>query len=149
MNTRSLKTGHWLATEDRYRSFSTGDIFQVLEQVAEGKYSEPLSVHISDNPIKAQHSYLWCPVMENSSSLVVSYGDQVVRFDWTEFEQLVDNIETLRGAGFRVKDIKSGEPRVGDLEDIGLEEYRKIEDRLREYRGSNLFKLALTASKRP
>ena len=149
MNTRELKTGHWLATEDQYHSFSTGDIFQVLEQVAEGDYGEPLSIHISENPIKAQHSYLWSPVMENSSSLVVSYGDQVVRFDWTEFEQLVDDIETLRGAGFRVKDVKSGKPRVGDLEEIGVEEYRRIEDRLQEYRGSTLFELALTASTRP
>jgi len=148
MNTRELKTGHWRATENQYRSFSTGEIFQVLEEIAEGEFSEPLSVHISDNPIKAQHSYLWSPVMENTDSLVVSYGDQIVRFDWSEFKQLVDDIETLRGAGFRVKDVKSGEPRVRDLESIGIKEYRKIEDRLQEYRGSNLFELALTASSR-
>ena len=149
MNTRELKTGHWLATEDQYISFSTGDIFQVLEQVAENEYGEPLSIHISDNPIKAQHSYLWAPVMENSDSLVVSYGDQVVRFDWSEFKQVVDDIEKLRGAGFRVKDVKSGEPRVRDLQDIGVETYREIEGRLQRYRGSNLFELALTASSRP
>lgn len=87
--------------------------------------------------------------MENSSSLVVSYGDQIVRFDWTEFEQLVDDIETLRGAGFRVKDVKSGEPRVGDLEKVGRKVHREIEDRLQEYRGSTLFELALTVSTRP
>ncbi len=149
MNTRELKTGHWLATQDQYRSFSTGDIFQVLNEVAEGGYREPFAVHISDNPIKAQHSYLWCPVMEDNSSLVVSYGDQVVRFDWSEFEQLVGDIETLRGSGFRVKDIKSGEPRVRDLEDLGVEEYRRIEENLEDFRGSSLFELALTASSRP
>jgi len=138
-----------MATENQYRSFSTGDLFDILEKIASNRFETPLALHVSENPIKAQHSYLWTPVIDSVDPLVLSYGTQTVRVKWTEFEQLVDEIETLRGAGFRVKDIKSGEPRVGDLEDIGLEEYRKIEDRLREYRGSNLFKLALTASKRP
>jgi len=149
MNTRELKTGHWLATENQYKSFSTGDIYEVLKKVAEGEYDTPLSIHVSDNPIKAQHSYLWCPVLESTDQLLLSYGKQVVRFRWSEFKQLVDDIEILRRAGFRVKDIKSGEPRVRDLEDIGAEEYRKIEDRIQEYRGSTVFELALTASTRP
>ena len=146
MNTRELKTGHWLATEDQYRSFSTGDIFDILEQVVDGGFETPLAIHISENPIKAQHSYLWTPVVDSTDPLVLSYGDQIIRVNWSDFKQLVYDIETLRGAGFRVKDIKSGEPRVQDLEDIGRDQYRKTEDRIQEYRGSTAFELALTAS---
>mgnify|MGYP000586050042 CR=1 FL=1 len=132
-----------------YYSFSTGDIFEVLEQVVDGEFETPLAVHVSENPIKAQHSYLWTPVVDSSDPLVLSYGSQTVRVEWSSFKQLVDDIETLRGAGFRVKDVKSGEPRIRDLEDIGREEYREIEDRIQEYRGSTVFELALTASTRP
>lgn len=149
MNTRELKTGHWMATEQRYRSFPTAELFETLEKIVSDGFETPLAVHVSENPIKAQHSYLWTPVIDSTDPLVLSYGTQTVRVEWTEFEQLVDDIETLRGAGFRVKDIKSGEPRVKDLEEIGSREYRRIDDRLQEYRGSTLFELALTASTRP
>lgn len=146
MDTRSLKTGHWYASKDTYSSFSTGDLYEVLEKAANGELVSPLALHVSPNPIKAMHAYLWVPIIDSADPLTVSYGEQKVQFDWDTFEQLVEDIETLRGNGFRVKDVRSGEPRVKDLEKVGMEEYREIEDRLEQYRGSSLFELALTAS---
>lgn len=146
MDTRSLKTGHWYAAQNTYESFSTGDLYQVLEQIASGEMETPVAVHISPNPIKAMHAYLWTPVVKTTDLLVVSYGQQTVRFEWSEFEQLVEDVETLRANGFRVKDVQSGEPRIRDLEKTGLKEYRRIENRLEKHRGSAFFELVLTAS---
>jgi hypothetical protein len=146
MDTRALKTGHWIAAANRYHSFSTGDLFENLEAVVNGEFEPPLAVHVSPNPIKAMHAYLWAPVIESTDSLTVNYGDQTVRFEWNDFTGLVDDIETLRSNGFRVKDVRSGEPRVKDVDSVGLERYRRIENRLSKHRGSSLFELALTAS---
>ena len=146
MDTRSLKTGHWYATENNFESFSTGDLFPVLEQAAAGELGTPVAVHVSPNPIKAMHAYLWAPVVDASESLTVSFGEQKVLLEWPEFEQLVEDIEELRAAGFRVKDVRSGDPRVKDLEELGVQRYREIENQIKHYRGGSLFELALTAS---
>jgi hypothetical protein len=146
MYTRALKTGHWIATENQYHSFSTGDLYNNLEAIAKGEFDTPLAVHISTSPIKAEHAYLWTPVAESNDSIVVSYGQQIVRVGWGEFTKLVDDIETLRANGFRVKDVRSGEPRARDLEKVGFEQYQKIDNRISKHRGSTLFEIALTAS---
>jgi hypothetical protein len=146
MDTRTLKTGHWYATDNTYERFSTGNLYKILQRAANGELGNPLALHISPNPIKAMHAYIWAPVVDSSDPLVVSYGQQQVLFEWETFEQLVADIETLRESGFRVKDIRSGEPRVNDLESVGLETYQEIENRLQKYRGGNMFEIALTTS---
>ena len=146
MDHRELKQGHWLVTEDEYVGFQSGEIFNKLRAVAEGEFSLPVAIHVSRNPIKAEHAYLWTPVMISSERLRVSYGKAQVAFRWPELEQIVELVEELRAAGFRLDDIRKGSPRQQDLMEVGLDRYREIESCLSRWRGSLVFELGLDAS---
>lgn len=149
MATRDLKNGHWVVTEDEFVNPSTGDLYDVLDTATSGEYGVPIAVHVSENPIRSEHGYLKTPVSERSDPLQLSYGSSPVRLQWDSFAQLVDDIETLRGAGFRIDDIRSDTPRINDLEQLGADQYRELDTRIDPARGSLLFELALMVSTCP
>jgi len=146
MNTRALKNGHWIVTEDAFMNPSTGDIYDVLDAATSGEYGTPIAVHVSENPIRSEHGYLHTPVSERSDPLMLSFGSDTLRIEWGSFSQLVDDIETLRGAGFRLDDIRSGTPRIKDLDEVGMDRFRELDRRIDADRGSIRFELAIMVS---
>lgn len=144
---RGLKQGHWLASADTYERVSTGDLPDVLRGVRAGAYDPPLAIHVSDNPIRSEHAYFWTPTNPYTSPLVVSYDDRRVAIDWGALDQLVADIERLRRNGFRLDDIRAGEPRVRNLDSLGSDAYRRIDERIDPHRRTALFECAITLSR--
>lgn len=147
MSQRSLKQGHWLVDQEHYESVSTGDLVDLFDRLRAGEMTPPVAVHISENPIRSEHAYLWTPVVADPTVLDVTYGRQRVRFEWETFETLLDAVEELRWHGFRGDDIRSGEPRVRDLEDIGTGRYRDVDRIIEPHRGTALLDLVWTVSR--
>lgn len=147
MNTRELKQGHWLATESEHRRISTGDLQEELARVQRGDVEPPLAMHISEDPIRSEHAYLWTPISDTTAPLTVDYAGQRIRVTWPEYEHLLDAVEELRWHGFRGDDIRSGEARVSDIERIGADRYLDLDDIVDPYRGTAFFELIWTVSK--
>lgn len=147
MDNRGLKQGHWIVSSNGYQSVSTGDLRGEFERLQKGLFEPPVAVHVSENPIRSEHAYLWTPVLQSTDPLLLTYGRQSVLLDWTEFDDLLGAIEELRWHGFRGDDIRSGEPRVSDLDSVGSERYWMLDDLIDPYRGTPLFEVAWTVSR--
>jgi len=146
MDHRGLKQGHWLVTGHEFRSVSTGDLLDAFREIQAGEVEPPLALHVSENPIRSEHAYLWTPVSETTAPLVVDYDGQRVRVAWEQYHRLLDAVEELRWHGFRGADIRSGEPRVGDLQSIGRERYRELDAIVEPYRATPFLELVWTVS---
>lgn len=147
MNTRELKQGHWIVSSDTYESVSTGDLFDLFRDIRDGKHDPPIAVHISENPIRSEHAYLWTPATHRTDPLTASYSRQTARFEWDTFDQLLDAVEELRRHGFRGDDIRSGEPRVRDLESVGADRYRELDRIIDPHRRTPLLDIVWTVSR--
>jgi hypothetical protein len=147
MDHRELKQGHWLVTEKEFRSVSTGDLLGLFREIQSGDVEPPLAMHVSENPIRSEHAYLWTPVVHSTNPLLLSYARESVLVEWDEFDHLLDAIEELRWHGFRGDDIRSGEPRVRDLAAVGGGRYWTLNDRIGPYRGTALLEVVWTVSR--
>lgn len=147
MGQRGLKQGHWVASADTYESVSTGDLPEIFQQVRADGFDTPLALHVSENPIRSEHAYLWTPVVHSTDPLVVTYGKQTVSVDWREFDTLLAAVEELRWHGFRGDDIRSGEPRVRDLESIGTDRYGELDHVIEPHRGTPFLEVVWTLSR--
>jgi len=148
MDTRTLKQGHWLAHADGVQQPSTGDLLDVFRDLRDGEYDTPLAVHVTSSPIRSSHAYLWTPVNVTASPLAVAYDRQTVRIaDWDRFAELLRAIEDLRLHGFTFDELRSGEPRVRNLREIGRKSYQDCADVIEPYRRTPRMELALTLSR--
>lgn len=147
MDHRGLKQGHWIVTADEYRSVSTGDLLELFQDIQSGEYEPPIALHVSENPIRSEHAYLWTPIVHSTSPLLLSYARESVLVEWDEFDRLLEAIEELRWFGFRGDDIRSGEPRVRDLDAIGADRYWTLDRRLDPHRGTALLEVLWTVSR--
>lgn len=144
---RALKQGHWIVTPDIYERISTADLPEALDALRMGEYDTPYALYITRDPILSQHSYLWVPTTQTTDILVCAYARQTVRIEWDTLDTLVDAIEKLRWHGFRLDDIRSGEPRVSDLASVGRNQYRDLDAVIDPYRRTPELELALTLSR--
>jgi hypothetical protein len=147
MDHRGLKQGHWLATGTEFRSVSTGDLLELFREIQAGEVEPPLAVHVSENPIRSEHAYLWTPVVHSTAPLLLSYGRESVLLEWDEFDRLLNAVEELRWYGFRGDDIRSGEPRVRNLAAVGADRYWTLNERIEPHRGTPLFEVVWTVSR--
>ncbi len=147
MNNRGLKQGHWIATPTEHRSVSTGDLLDTFDSIREGQLDTPIAVHVSENPIRSEHAYIWTPVSEGAEPLQLSYARETLELRWSTFDDVFEAIEELRWHGFRGDDIRSGEPRVDDLASVGRDRYRELEAAIKPHRGTPLLEVAWTLSR--
>jgi len=148
MDRRSYKQGHWIAHAGGVESPSTGDLLDAFRALCADEYDPPLAVHVTSSPIRSSHAYLWTPVNSWSRPLTVAYDRQQVRIeDWREFEMLLAAIEDLRLHGFTFDEIRSGEPRVLNVDKIGIDAYRDQWDIIAPHRRTAGLDLALTLSR--
>lgn len=148
MNTRSLKQGHWIAHADGYLQPSTGDLLKEFRDLRAGEYDTPLAVHVTSSPIRSSHAYLWTPVNATAVPLTVAYDRQAVRIgDWGRFAALLSAVEDLRLHGFTFDELRSGEPRVGNVREIGRDAYQNRNKTLAPHRRTARLELALTLSR--
>lgn len=147
MNQRGLKQGHWIAFSNGYESVSTGDLLDAFRGIRDGEYEPPLAVHVSENPIRSEHAYLWTPVVETTTPLTLTYSRQTVRLHWDEFDRVLNAVEELRWHGFRGDDIRSGEPRLQNLQSIGKTRYRELDGVIDPHRGTPLLDVVWTLSR--
>jgi len=147
MDHRGLKQGHWIASDDEHQGISTGDLLEEFRRLERGEYEPPLAVHVSENPIRSEHAYLWTPVVFSADPMLLTYARESVLFEWSEFNQLLDAVEELRWHGFRGDDIRSGEPRVRDLDSIGSERYWTLNERIDPHRSTALLEVIWTVSR--
>jgi hypothetical protein len=146
---REFKNGSWLATPNEYLSFSTGDIKQVIRDVTNGEYETPLALHVAEAPMRSEHAYLWTPVSHSTDPVTVDFSRQTIRVEQETFFDLIDAVETLRGHGFRLDDLRHDSARISDIKSAGREQYRRLRDEIEPYRQTSLFELVLKASERP
>jgi len=147
MDQRALKQGHWIVTAETHERVSTGDLHDRFESLRDGEYDPPIAIHVSKNPIRSEHAYLWTPVNEQLARPAVSYDRQCTTLDWSVYETVLTLVEELRWYGFRGDDIRSGEPRVSDLESIGADRFREVEEMIEPHRGTALLEIAWTVSR--
>lgn len=147
MGHRELKQGHWIASANDHRKISTGDLLEEFQRLEGGEYEPPLAVHVSENPIRSEHAYHWTPVIHSTETLLLTYGRESSYFKWNEFHQLLDAVEELRWHGFRGDDIRSGEPRVRDLDSIGTDRYWTLDGKIEPHRGTAFFEVVWTVSR--
>lgn len=147
MSQKSLKNGHWIATLEEYISVSTGDLREEFGKLRDGVYSPPLAVHLSANPIQSEHAYLWTPVAHSTSPLKLDYAGQIVMIEWPEFNRVLRAVEDFRWHGFRLDDIRGDEPRIRDLDSLGIPEYRRVNEIVDPYRSTALLEVAITLSR--
>lgn len=148
MDQRTYKQGHWLAHDSGVETPSTNDLRGLVADLRAGQLTPPLAFHVTSSPIRSSHAYLWTPVNETLPPLTVAYDRQQIRIrDWDQFEGLVAAIEDLRLAGFTFDEIRSGEPRVRNLQAIGKEDYLKRDATIDENRCTGRLELALTLSR--
>ena len=143
----NIKNGHWFVNENRFISVSSGDLLEFMQDIVAGSYETPFAFHVSDNPIRSEHAYLWTPVAFDTTVFPASFGKQTVLIDWDRFVKMVDAVEELRYYGFRLDDIRADEPTVKALQKVGRDRYRELAGNLERYRGSTLFELAITVSR--
>lgn len=146
MNQRSLKNGHWIAAANRYDGISTGDLPEYFEKLRDGAYEPPVAVHLTSSPIQSFHAYLWTPVQERTAPIVLDFDRETVRFEWDEFDVLLAAVEDFRWHGFTLDEIRSGEPRVQNLDRIGIERYQRVDAVIDPHRRSPLLEVAITLS---
>ena len=144
---RELKNGHWIATESDYHSVSTGDLRQAFARIRDGDLEPPMAVHLTDSPIRSSHAYLWTPVSSTTDPLTLDFDRETVRIEWPGFESLLAAVEDLRLHGFTLAEIRSGEPRVGHLSDMGRGAYREADATVDPHRQTALLETALTLSR--
>jgi len=150
MDTRKVKQGHWIATNERFERVSTGDLPSAFKAIREGAYDPPIAVKIAEDAIRSSHGYLWTPVSYTLDPLRICYDRSMETplVEWDLLDQLVADIEELRWHGFRLDDIRDDSPRVADLESVGHEVYDQIRERtLKPHGGTALFELAITLSR--
>lgn len=147
MGTNDLKRGHWLVTEDTFLQPSTGDLYALLDNLASNAYEPPLALHVSANPIRSEHAYIWTPVSLQTDPLTLDYDGHRIHTDLNTLFDIIHGIEILRRHGFRVDDIRTGQHRVRDIESLGVTTYRQLTNFLDRYRGAPRFDLALTVSR--
>jgi len=148
MSQRPLKQGHWIATANRYERVSTGDLLGVFRDLRAGQHETPLAVHVTSSPIRSSHAYLWTPVNATDTPLTVTYDREHVRIaDWKLLAELVRAVEDLRLHGFTFDELRSGEPRVRNLREIGRESYQHCDEVIEPHRRTARLELALTLSR--
>lgn len=150
MDTRKVKQGHWIATEQHFERVSTGDLPGRFAAIRAGGYEPPIAVKVAEDPIRSSHGYLWTPVSYTVDPLRICYDRSMETplVEWDLLDQLVADIEELRWHGFRLDDIREDSPRVGDLESVGSDVYDQIRERtLDPHGGTALFELAITLSR--
>jgi hypothetical protein len=147
MDQRELKQGHWIVSSSEHRRVSTGDLLEEFEQLERGEYKPPLAVHVSEDPIRSEHAYLWTPVIHSTDTLLLTYSRETAFFEWDEFHEILSAVEELRWHGFRGDDIRSGEPRVRDLDSVGAERYWTLNERIEPHRGTAFLDIAWTVSR--
>ena len=148
MNTRTLKQGHWIAHADGVEQPSTGDLLDTFRDLRAGAYDTPLAIHVTSSPIRSSHAYLWTPTNETATPLSIAFDRQTVRVDnWQEFAGLVAAIEDLRLCGFTFDEIRSGEPRVRNLREVGYDQYQECDTVIEPHRRTARLELALTLSR--
>ncbi|WP_336328509.1 hypothetical protein [Halovenus sp. HT40] len=148
MDQRTFKQGHWIAHADGVESPSTGDLLDSFRLLRRGNIDAPFAVHVTSSPIRSSHSYIWTPVNATDDTVTVAYDREQVRIDdWSVFSQLVAAIEDLRLHGFTFDEIRSGEPRVRNLREIGRGTYRDRDQVIDPHRRTACLELALTLSR--
>lgn len=147
MNQRELKNGHWIAASNRYERISTSDLPDHFDQLQAGDYEPPVAVHLTASPIRSSHAYLWTPVREATDPLGLDFDRETVTIRWGELDRLVRAVEDCRWNGFTFTEIRSGEPRVSHLEEMGVESYRRAEGVIEPHRRTAALEVALTLSK--
>ena len=147
MDQRSLKNGHWIAASNRHDGISTGDLPKHFELLRDGAYEPPLAVHLTSSPIQSFHAYLWTPVRERTGPVVLDFDRETVRFEWGEFDALLAAVEDCRWHGFTLDEIRSGEPRVRNLDSIGIGPYQRVDAVIDPHRRSPFLEVAITLSR--
>jgi hypothetical protein len=148
MSTRTLKQGHWVAHADGLIQPSTGDLLHTFRNLRAGEFDTPFAVHVTSSPIRSSHAYLWTPLNATDSPLTVAYDRQKVRIaDWKQFSELVSAVEDLRLHGFTFDEIRTGEPRVRNLREIGRESYQGYDEVVDSHRRTARLELALALSR--
>lgn len=148
MDQRTFKQGHWVVHADGVESPSTGDLLDVFRQLRRNEFDPPLAAHVTSSPIRSSHAYLWTPVNQTPHPLTVAFDRQTVRIDdWQAFADLVAAIEDLRLHGFTFDELRSGEPRVRNVRNIGLVDYQERDAILDPHRRTARLELALTLSR--
>lgn len=146
---REFKNGSWVATENEFNQFSTGDIKQTIRDIAEGEYDTPYALHVAESPMLSEHAYLWTPISHSTGTITLDFSRRTVTVSHEEFFELIDRVETLRGEGFRLDDIRHLGGRIRDIQNLGKDEYLDQVAALEPYHKSPLFELALKASEKP
>lgn len=148
MSQRTFKQGSWVAHTDGAETLSAGDLLDAFRELRAGKFTAPLAVHVTSSPIRSSHSYLWTPVNQTAEPLTVAFDRETVRItDWNEFSELVRAVEDFRLAGFTLDELRSGEPRVRNLRELGRVEYQQRDAVLEPHRRTARLELALTLSR--
>lgn len=148
LDTRTLKQGHWIAHVDGLLLPSTGDLLDAFRSIRAGDYEAPLAIHVTSSPIRSSHAYLWTPTNATTSPLSIAFDRERVRIsDWDAFEQLLVAVEDLRLNGFTFDEIRSDEPRVGNLRTIGRDAYQDRTQLIDPARRTPRLDLALTLSR--
>lgn len=148
MDQRTFKQGHWVAHCDGVETPSTGDLLDTFRRLRAGVFDPPLAIHVTSSPIRSSHSYLWTPVNQTSQPLTVAFDRETVRIrDWHVLDSLVAAIEDCRLCGFTFDELRSGEPRVRNLREMGREAYGTRDAIIDPYRRTPWLDLALTLSR--
>lgn len=148
MDQRTYKQGHWVAHADGVKTLSTGDLLTVFRNLRAGWYDPPLAVHVTSSPIRSSHAYLWTPVNQTQLPLTIAFDRQHVRIaDWQSFADLVAAVEDLRLHGFTFDEIRSGDPRVRNLQSIGRAAFTGRDQIIAPHRRTARLELALTLSR--
>lgn len=148
MGQRTFKQGHWIAHQDGVETPSTGDLLGLFRRLRTGEFEPPLAVHVTSSPIRSSHSYLWTPINQTPEPLTVAFDRETVRIqDWSVLDDLVAAIEDFRLHGFTFDELRSGEPRVRNLREIGRERYSERDAVIDPHRRTAWLDLALTLSR--
>jgi len=148
MDQRAYKQGHWIAHSGGVESPSTGDLLDSFRNLRDGNFDPPFAIHVTSSPIRSSHAYLWTPVNATDDTVTVAYDREHVRIgDLRAFSQLVAALEDLRLHGFTFDEMRSGEPRVRNLREIGRGTYRDRGQVIDPHRRTARLELALTLSR--
>lgn len=148
MDQRTYKQGHWLVHADGVETPATNDLLGLFRQLRRGALDSPLAVHVTSSPIRSSHSYLWTPVNKTTQPLTLAYDRGRVRIgDWVAFEGLLAAIEDCRLCGFTFDELRSGEPRVRNLRELGRDAYQDRDAVIDPHRRTARLELALTLSR--
>jgi len=147
MSQRSLKNGHWIAAANRYDSISTGDLPEHFKDLRDGAYEPPVAVHLTSSPIQSFHSYLWTPINHSIAPLVLDFDRETARLSWDDYDELLEAVEDLRWHGFTLKEIRSGEPRLSNLQSVGREQWNAVNEVIEPHRRTPELEAIITLSR--